>query len=171
MKANFKFIRNFSLIILAGFVFAACSKKNGTSNDLVGTWTSGTSTITAMVGSKTLTQYFTDVVGLSSTVAQQYTNLFNQTAQQSIAGSIQVKSDGTYTSTLGGTNDTGTWKLSSDSKTLTVDPSSGTPITFNVVELTSSRLHVTFTQTDSQDLNGDGVPETITINIDLTFTK
>ncbi len=171
MKTNFKFIRNFSLIILTGFVLAACSKKNGTSNDLVGTWTAGTSTITAMVGNKTLTQYFTVVLGLSDSVAQAYTNLFNQTAQQSIAGSFQVKSDGTYTSTLGGTNDTGTWKLSSDGKTLTVDSSSELPITFNVVDLTSNKLHVTFSQTDSEDLNGDGIPETITINIDLTFTK
>ena len=172
MKTNFQLVRNISLIIIAGFILSACSKKNGTSTDnMVGTWTAGTGTFAAMVGDKTLSQYFVDVAGLSATDAQQYNALFNQTMQASFAGSIQVKSDGTYTSTLGGTNDTGVWSLSSDGKTLTIDSSTDLPVTFNVVSLTSNKLHITFSEIESQDLNGDNVPETINVNIDITFTK
>ena len=84
---------------------------------------------------------------------------------------MQIKSDGTYTSSMGGTTDTGTWSLSSDGKKLTIDSSTEAPMTFDVIELTSSKLHLNVSESNSEDLNSDGTLETITISIDVTFTK
>jgi hypothetical protein len=41
----------------------------------------------------------------------------------------------------------------------------------DVIELTSSKLHLKGTETETDDLNGDSTPETIIVNIDLTLTK
>ena len=53
-----------------------------------------------------------------------------------------MKSDNTYTATLGGEADSGTWSLSSDGKKLTIDSSTEEPMILDVIELTSSRLHL-----------------------------
>jgi ABC-type oligopeptide transport system substrate-binding subunit len=173
MKTNVGFIRILALIILTGSLSQACKKDETSTNtkDIVGTWTSGSISYTAMVGDKSITEYLIQDAGYTSVVAQQFAAIFDQMAKQQFSGTIQVKSDGTYTSTLGGSNDTGTWDLSSDGKTLTVYPSTDPPVTFNVVELSSTKLHVKFTQTEEEDLNEDGTPESIVINADITFTK
>jgi hypothetical protein len=171
MKMNLLNLRIFLLVFLTGLILSNCKKDETPTDNLIGTWTSGTTTFTVMVGTKTLTQYFTDIMGLNATEAQQFTNLFNQELQQSFSGTIQIKSDGKYTSTIGGNNDTGTWSLSSDSKKLTIDSSTGDPMIFDVIELTSSKLHLKISESSSEDLNGDDIPETMTVSVDMTFTK
>jgi len=171
MKMKFLNLRNFFLVFLTGLILSACSKDETPTDNLIGTWTAGSATFTAMVGNKTLTQYFTDIMGLTASEAQQFTDLFNQGIQQSFTGTMQIKSDGTYTSSMGGTTDTGTWSLSSDGKKLTIDSSTEAPMTFDVIELTSSKLHLNVSESNSEDLNSDGTLETITISIDVTFTK
>jgi hypothetical protein len=171
MKMNYLNLRNFILVFFTGLILSACSKDETPTDKLIGTWTAGSSTFTAMVGNKTLTQYFTDVMGLTAAEAQQVTDLFDQSIQQSFTGTIQIKSDGTYTSSMGGTPDTGTWSLSSDGKKLTIDSSTEAPTTFDVIELTSSKLHLNISESSSEDLNSDGTLETITISVDVTFTK
>lgn len=41
----------------------------------------------------------------------------------------------------------------------------------DVIELTSSKLHLQITQNQSEDINGDEVPETLVVIVDMTFTK
>jgi hypothetical protein len=171
MKAKFLNLRNFIPIIITGLILSSCSKDSTPADDLVGTWTIQSATFTAMVGNKTLTQYFIDVLALTPAEAQQFTDLFNQQMQQSFTGTFQMKSDNTYTSTMGGTPDTGTWSLSSDNKKLTIDSSTDSPVILDVIQLTSSTLHLQGTETETEDLNDDGTLETITVSIDLTFTK
>ena len=171
MKMNFLSLRNYILVFITGLILSSCSKDPTATDDLIGTWTAGTSTFTAMVGSKTLTQYFTDVMGLTAAEAQQFTDLLNQGIQQSFTGTIQIKSNGTYTSSMGGTTDTGTWSLSSDGKKLTIDSSTEAPMTFDVIELTSSKLQLQILESISEDLNGDDTPELININVVVSFTK
>jgi|WetSurMetagenome_2_1015567.scaffolds.fasta_scaffold15418_1 hypothetical protein len=171
MKLKNLSVRICSIVLFTVLMLSSCTKDPTPAENLVGTWTAGTPTFTAMVGDKTLTQYFIDVLGLTATEAQQFTTLFNQSIQQSFTGTIQFKSDGTYTANLGGSADSGTWTLSADGKKLTIDPSNDLPGTFDVVELTSSKLRFSITQSDSEDLDDDGTPETITISVDLTFTK
>jgi hypothetical protein len=118
-----------------------------------------------------MTQYLIDDMGLTSIEALLYIALFNAKIQQSFTGTIQMKSDNTYTSDLGGSTDTGTWSLSSDGKKLTTDLGSGVPASLDVIELTSSKLHLNGKVTVTEDLNGDNTPETIIVTVDLTLTK
>jgi hypothetical protein len=173
MKAKFSNLRSLALIILTGLILSSCSKKDNTaaSDNIIGTWTAGNYTFTAKVGDLTLEQYFTTVAGLSEAEAAQYTALFNLLFQSQFSGTIQIKSDGTYTSNIGGTTDSGTWSLSSDGKELTITPTGEDPMTIDILALTANTLHVQMTQTIEEDLNGDEVNETVTLNIDITFTK
>jgi hypothetical protein len=124
-----------------------------------------------MVGSKTLTQYFIDVMGLTAEEAQTYADLFDQALKQSFTGTITVKADNTYTSNMGGSPDSGTWSLNSDRTKLTVTSATDGPMTFDVVELTSSKMHLHALETTTEDLNGDSTPETLTVEVDVNFTK
>lgn len=172
MKTKILSLRNFIPVIITGLILSSCSKDSTPSDDLVGTWTTQSASLTAMIGSKTLTQYFIDDLGLSATEAQQANDLFNQTMQQAFTGkTLQMKSDNTYTSNLGGESDSGTWSLSSDNKKLTIDSSTGSPQILDVIQLTSSTLHLQGTDTETEDLNDDGIMETINATIDLTLTK
>ncbi len=172
MKTNFSNLKSFALIILTGLILSACSKKDSTpTENIIGTWTAGTYTFDAKVGDLTLTQYFITAMDLTEAEAAQYTALFNLMFQQQFSGTIQIKSDGTYTSDIGGTTDSGTWSLSADGKELTITPTGEDPMTIDILELTANKLHVQMTQTVEQDLNGDAVSETITVEIDITFNK
>lgn len=173
MKTKFITLRNLFPVIVTGLILSSCSKDSSTTpaNDLTGTWTAQSSTFTAKVNGKSLEQYYIDSLGLTYTEAQQAVIMFNSIMQQTFTGTIQLKSDHTYIDNMGGDNETGTWSLSSDNKKLTISPNSGTPTTLDVIELTSSKLHLTGTETETEDLNGDSAPETIVVNIDLTLTK
>lgn len=164
-------LRNFIPVIITGLILSSCSKDSTPAETIVGTWTMGSATFTAMVNGKAMKQYFMDDLGLSSAEAQQYTDLFTATLQQSFTGTMTIKSDNTYTATLGGEPDDGTWSLSSDGKKLTIDSSTELPVILDVIELTSSKIHLQGTDTETDDLNDDGTPETITVTMDLTFTK
>jgi hypothetical protein len=150
----------------------SCKKDSSSTVTLAGAaWTAGTPTFTAMVGTKTLTQYYTDVMGLTPTQAAQYTSIVNVALTQSFTGTVTFKSDNTYTANLGGKPDSGTWSLSADGKKLTITSSTSAPETADVSVLTSSKLTISLTDTTSEDLNSDGTPETITINVTIPFTR
>lgn len=169
MKKNIKLL---GLVLLTGMAFASCNKDDkDPGSNLIGNWTTQTSTFNAKVGDRSLSQYFTEVMGLSASDAQLYTNLFNVTLQQNFTGTIQFKSDNTYTSTLGGKSDSGTWNISSDEKKLTIDPANDPPVIFDIVSLSSNQMQLHATDSGSDDLNGDGTPENISVDVDLTFTK
>jgi len=171
MKMIFLNPRKLFLVLSTGLMVLSCSKEETPSDSIVGTWTTGTTTLAVMVGAKTLTQYFTDVMGLTAAQAQQYATLFNQGMQQAFTGTIQIKADNTYVANMGGETDNGTWSLSADGKKLTIDSSQDVPVEYDVSELTSSKLRIIVTESESNDLNGDNIPEIITISIDMTFTR
>jgi hypothetical protein len=165
-------IRIICFLLITGVTLNSCKKDSTSAVTLDGgTWTAGTPTFTAMVGTKTLTQYYTDVMGLNATQAAQYTTIATLALMQTFTGTIQFKSDNTYTATLGGTSDTGTWSLSADGKKLTIDSSTDTPVTADINELTANKLSVAIVETVSEDLNSDGTPETITVNVTIPFTR
>ncbi len=166
---NFKIIY---VVFIAVLAVSSCKKDSSTTVTLEGgTWTAGTPTMTAMVGERTLTQYYTDVVGLTADQALQYTAIANIALMQTFSGTIQFKSDNTYTANLGGTPDSGTWSLSADGKKLTIDSSSDDPVTADITELSSNKLTVTLTEIINEDLNDDGTDENITVNVTIPFTR
>jgi hypothetical protein len=165
-------MRIICVMLFAGLVLTSCKKDSTSEVTLTGgTWTAGTPTFTAMVGTKTLTQYYTDVMGLSAAQALQYTTIVNLALMQGFTGTIQFKSDNTYTATLGGAPDSGTWSLSADGKKLTIDSNTASAETADIVELTSNKLSVALIDTESEDLNSDGTPETMTVNVTIPFTR
>jgi hypothetical protein len=171
MKITSLNIKIICVILITGLALGSCKKDSNSVTLEGGTWTAGTPTFTAMVGTKTLAQYYTDVMGLTADQAAQYTAFANLALMQSFTGTIQFKSDGTYTGTLGGKTDTGTWSLSADGKTLTINSGTAGPETAQINELTSKTLNVSIITNESQDLNNDGTPETITINVTIPFTR
>jgi hypothetical protein len=172
MKRTSINIRIICVVLIAALAISSCKKDSSTAVTLAGgTWTAGTPTFTAMVGTKTLTQYYTDVMGLSATAAAQYAGIVNLALMQSFTGTILFKSDNTYTATLGGKADSGTWSLSADGKKLTITSISAAPVVADVNQLTANKLSVSLTDTTSEDLNSDGIPETITISVTIPFTR
>lgn len=160
------------VVLIASLAVTSCKKDSDSTVTLAGgTWTAGIPTFTAMVGTKTLTQYYTDVMLLNATEAAQYTALANLALMQTFTGTIQFKSDNTYTSNLGGTTDSGTWSLSADGKKLTIDSNTDAPQTLDVTVLTSNKLTVSLTDNTSEDLNGDGTDEIVSINVTIPFTR
>ncbi len=71
----------------------------------------------------------------------------------------------------GETADSGTWSLNGDQTELTIVSSVDGPMTFDVVELTSSKLHIHAIEVTSEDLNGDDIPETMNVEVDINFSK
>ena len=172
MKRNLLNIKIIYVLLIVSLTVTSCKKDSSTTVTLEGgTWTAGTPTFTTMVGTRTLSQYYTDVMGLTSAQALQYSAIVNLALMQSFTGTIQFKSDNTYTANLGGTPDSGTWSISADGKKLTIDSSSADPVTGDITELTSNKLTVSLVDTVSEDLNGDGTPETITVNVTIPFTR
>jgi hypothetical protein len=172
MKSTSLNIRIICLVLITGMAVTSCKKDSSSTVTLAGAaWTAGTPTFTAMVGTKTLTQYFTDVMHLTTAEAAQYTALVNVGLMQSFTGTVTFKSDNTYTSNLGGVADSGTWSLSADAKKLTITSSTSAPEVADVTVLTSTKLTVSLSDTTSEDLNSDGTPETITISVTIPFTR
>jgi hypothetical protein len=171
MKTKFLKHSTLILVLFTGLIFTGCKKDKKASDDLVGTWTVGTTSFTSMIGTMTLNQYITDVMGWTAAEALAYTAIINQTIQQSFTGTITIKSDNTYTSNLGGDTDSGTWSLNSDGTKLTINSSSTGIQVIDITEITSSVLKIKLTNVFSEDVNSDGTPESITVVADITFNR
>jgi hypothetical protein len=162
------------LVLITGLTLISCSKKSNDASptdNMVGTWTAGASTVSTMVGNKTMTQYFIDVMKLTTADAQLYNTFYNEAIKQGFTGTITIKSDNTYTTNLGGEPDSGTWILSADGKKLTIDSKSDVPVIFDILELTAKSLKLKILQTESDDLNDDGIPEILTVTAEISLTK
>jgi hypothetical protein len=171
MKARFISIKSFILVIFTGIILTSCSKDSNPAEDLVGTWSVESISFSVMVGTQTLSDYLVEEVGLTAAEAQQLIDLFNLQMQQSFTGTIEMKSDNTYVSDMGGEDDSGTWSLINDDTQLVIDSDYDDPMILNILEITSSKLRVQGDYIGEEDLNDDDVPETLTITIEITFKK
>lgn len=166
-------LRIFSLILFSGLILSSCDKDDDDDDidDIVGTWTMASTDLDAMVGNKTLSAYLVEDAGYSAAEAQLAVVVFEGIVEDNFAGTLEMKSDNTYNSNFGGDSETGTWSLSSDRKQLTIDPASDEPFTMEVRELTSGSLKLEGSETVSEDLNEDAVPEVINVDYVLNFTR
>ncbi len=170
MKSKLAVLRILVPVLFITLFLSSC-KKDSNKEDIVGTWTYDNATFSTMIGSKTFQQYMIDEMGFTAAEAQAYETLFNEQMKQSFTGTFVVKSDNTYTSTIGGESDSGTWSLNSDKSKLTIDSDTDLPVTVDVIELTGSKLHIQEVQTAQEDINEDTVLETITATVDLYLKK
>ncbi len=171
MKMKQIILKSFFLVFIAGMSLSSCKKDSTGSTDITGTWTAGTITLNITVGDMTLTQYLVDVAGYTQELANSYAAIVEQSVKQEVSGTIEIKSDNTYTATFGGGSDSGTWSLNADKTMLTITPTGSDPITFDVIEISSSKLHVQGIETMPLDLNQDGTDEILNVNVDITFTR
>ncbi len=171
MKTMFSNPKKLFLVLITGLILSSCSK-DSKDDILVGTWSMQSGTFTAMVGNQTLVEYLMTTFGLTANDAQTAAAFFTATIEQSFTGTVQLKSDNTYTSDLGGESDSGTWSLSADRKKLTITSTVDGPTTLDVVELTSSSLHLSGTEITPVDFDDDGIDETnLSVGLDLIFSK
>jgi hypothetical protein len=149
-------------------------------NDIItGTWKIGTTNIGSVkVGNKTLSEYINDLsyqqrkfrnIGL-------YQTLIISSFMKSFTGTIQIGADNTYSSNMGGTNDSGKWSLNSSKTHLTLVSSSGKSTIFRAVDISVTennliRLYLYVTGSVAMDLNNDSVPEGVSVDAVLYFEK
>lgn len=172
MKKELTSLRGFILVLIAGMLLTSCSKKDSEPDSIiVGKWNFSNATVNARVGTRSLSQYLMEEFELTSAEAQQSVLFINAMIQQAFTGSVELKSNNTFTSNFGGTPDTGTWSLSQGGDKLTINSDSEGPAIFDILELSSSRLVLKTTELMDIDLDGDGDEETISVTIEMTLNK
>jgi len=164
MKTSLNMIKQVIFLSLV-LLLANCSKESDpTPGDLiVGNWKISTAKVTVKVGSLTLVEYLV-AQGLTAAEAQDIEAAFTDDLND-IEGNLEIKSGGTYSSTSGGSTDTGKWELTPDGKTLTLDKGTADEFVFTVATLSATNLNLTGDQTD--DSNG----VTLTIHIEIGLTR
>jgi hypothetical protein len=110
-------------------------------------------------------------MAMTPTDAQLYVSLYTVTLQQAFTGTFTLNSNNTYSTNLGGQADSGTWSLNAAGNELTIDSSTEDPMVLTIERLTANELMVHWTETESEDINDDTIPETIRVDVNLTFTK
>ena len=172
-----KFLFNLSFLAIIGTLLVFYAGCNGDENgdeevsDLVGFWTVSDIEIDLSVGGQSLLDLLMNVGGLSEEEANLIIADIESQVMDEIGGTgtIEIRSDGTYISNFGGTSDDGTWNLSSDEKTLTLDAGTIDEIVLNVSSLTSNMLIITQTEITEEDF--EGIPVEILMEITMTLTK
>jgi hypothetical protein len=158
-------------------VVAGCdsgSDEMSTKDKLLGTWTVSTVSIDATVGAQSVVDYLINVVGLSPTDAAVQYGVYETFLKSEITGSITFKSDMTYESNFGSSGpEDGTWSLSPDEKTLTLDEGTADETELTLNSITGSTLAVTFTQNLMEDLDDEPTTPDVTIKAEaeVTLTK
>jgi hypothetical protein len=170
MKEEILKFRNLAFVIISSLLIYSCSKSSDKAS-ITGNWTFDDATFSTTVNGQNMTDYLVNVLGYSTTQAQAFITLFDESVKQKFDGTFDVKSDGTYMSDLGGEQDNGTWSLSSDNKTLIISSDYADPVTLDVIQLTKSLLEVKTVETLQEDLNQDEVTETLVVTVDITFKK
>ncbi len=171
MKKKFLTLGILTPVLITGLILSSCKKESKPGDNLVGTWTVNSANFTAMVGNMPLDQYLINVANLPASAIPFVTQTLNQMVDKSLSGTIQINSDNTYTSTLGGSSDSGTWSLSADGKTLNIISSTKSSILFNIVDLTATKMDLSTSIVYSSDLNNDGTPEVINVAADASLTR
>lgn len=167
------------MLALVVFAFACGNDDEGNGNNpptaeemLVGTWTTSTIDITLTVDDKSLTDYLVEDLGWSESDADFYTQLFEAELESSVDGTLTLNADNTYDSDFDDSPDDGTWSLSADETTLTLDAGTIDEVDITIISITGTSLVVSIEDTQEEDLDDDaGTPdEEIMIVADITLT-
>jgi hypothetical protein len=157
-------VRNVALLSVLILVWSCDKESDPTPKDLiVGNWTVTTFDVDIKVGSLSLFDFLKSFGYTDAEAQLEVSQLEN--SMEINGQSFNIKSDGTYSTTSQGVTENGTWELSSDGKTFTVDKGTAEAIVFTVTSLTSSNLNLTA----SQNVTDSGF--TLTFLIDMKMTK
>lgn len=174
-----KHIKNHSWIIIffSAILISGCSDDDNpisqAESDLIGIWTGKSFSLDMRVDGTPILQWYQEELGLTDTDAQQFIEVIVEGLAEGFSGTIEFKADGTFASNFGGDpKETGTWLLTDNDKKLTItDTSDNSSTVYDIITLNSTTLTIRFSETDSQDLDGDGTNENITMTFELTLEK
>lgn len=184
------------LSLLMAFVFAfsitSCSDDDeddngGTPADvagtLEGTWTSGTVTVNSItINGEDFTSYFSEqfqplvdagflTQAEADALAAEFEGELTTSYQEDIEGSITFNPNGTYQTIDDDGTLSGTWSLTNNDQTLLIDEGTEDELSLQIVSLTNSRLEATYSEIETEDVDGDGMGETLNVSITYVFTR
>ena len=175
MKNTLPTIVLFMTLIFTMNILQSCSKEDEeekATNNLLGTWTIGTTSADLSVDGVDMVTYMTTNFDYTEQTAQMLIDFFTAGIETSNQGTINFKDDNTYRLINSDGTEDGTWSLSNDGNTLTLVYEDETS-NLTIVSLTSSNLKLQIpTETEDVDLDDDGDNETtVDINMELNLSK
>ena len=91
---------------------------------------------------------------------------------QGFFGTVEFKSDKTYTSTFGDDTQTGTWEVTNEEKTLVMTETGDTEASeLDIISISPSVLVIGFEETESTDINSDGTDDEFSFEVEMTLNK
>jgi len=171
-----KFLLLFGALSLFVFI-SSCSEDEepAAKSDLIGLWTIDEANVDATIGGQSITDYFINVLGASEIEAGIAAAFIESIIQATFSGTgtIDFKDNNTYFSNIGGEIDDGTWSVSSDGKTVTLDAGTVDETTVNIISLSGNTLKISFTQVETEDIDDNPATPDVAIDIlvEMTLTK
>lgn len=175
MNQTVKVIYQISLVstLLLMCTFFSCDNNDDdpkASSDLIGTWTVESSSVDMIIGDQSIIEFLMEMLSITQEEAEQFAGFYLEDYGE-FEGTITFKDDNTYVADFGDGIDTGTWKLSSDSKTLTLDQGTDDEAAVNVITLNSTKLEIEISEESMEDIDEDGIDDEISIKITMTLKK
>lgn len=159
-----------------GILFStSCSKEDANeeaTNDLLGTWTMGQSTVDLTVDGVDLVEHMATTLGIPEQQAEAMVAFFTASMQQGAQGTITFKDDNTYQFVNSQETENGTYSIGNDGQTLTLNYENEVD-NLTIVSLSSSNMQLALPQESEEiDLDGDDENETtVDINMTLNLSK
>lgn len=164
----------FLMMVIPSILFVSgCNKDDEpdpTTQKLIGVWQADEISLGASVDGVSLDQYLLNQ-GYTEQEASDILNLFANIIALGYSGTIEFKSDNTFTSTLGGSVETGTWMVVNGGNDLQMTSDTETTV-WVIKSIGAAQLVLGLTDTyNEDDLNNDGTNEQVDIEVELTFVK
>ncbi|MFY0606034.1 MAG: lipocalin family protein [Cyclobacteriaceae bacterium] len=170
MKNTLKFAY---LLFVLPFLFSCTEEEGGegATADLTGTWTYESATFDVKVGDEDFITYLKRELSLPDAQAQEFQTSLETAANIFNGITLTFNSNGTYDAVFDGDSSNGKWALNDAGDKLTIDAGTEDESVMDVYTLSSSTFVFGVTETEIDDLNGDNIDETISINVRITLTK
>ena len=174
--AKAKFLLLFGALSFFVFITSCNNDDEKVANaDLIGLWTIDEVNADATIGGQSITDYFIDVLGASEIEAGIAAAFIESIIQATFSGTgtIEFKDNNTYISNIGGEIDDGTWSVSSDGKTVTLDGGTVDEMIINIISLSGNTLKISFNEVETEDIDDNPVTPDVAIDIlvEMTLTK
>ncbi len=171
-----KVLKRISGLLLLLVLFNACNKDeeplSETYLNLIGTWSSTEIKYGVLIDNVSITQYFIDELGYTEAEAEAAVVLFGQALASGFVGTLEFKNDNTYIAKFGGDTVNGTWELVNSDQQINLKEDGFPEVQeVEIKSVTETTLVVAFDEMTSDDLDGDGTDEELSINLELTLDK
>lgn len=164
-----------NLLTIASLVcflfFISCSEDNDTDPSPIGSWNITSFNSVIAVDGQNITRWYTDNLGLSEEEAQQIADAFQSNPSEGNLGITYIfNADGTFVIEDEDLISSGTWTQMGSTLNMTLgDENEEDTLTYQILILTSSNMHLLALDEIREDLNGDGTDELISITLNIEF--